>query len=285
MTSPRILLKAWNLHARKRMGQNFLCNPATADLIVKRARVKHTDAVVEIGSGLGALTIPAAKAAGRIWAVEPDAGLIPLLKAELAIHGIDNVTIIKDGILQMDLAVLAAKAGCRLLVLGNLPYNISSQIIVYLINCRKVVRKAVLMLQKELMERIVSPPGSRTYGRLSVMLQYCADLSPLADVPSQCFFPQPKVDSKVLAIRFREPEAALAQDESHLFQVIKAAFGQRRKTLKNALSGSELQYSATRIVTALQGAKIDPSRRAETLSVAEFVRLSNVLGPSPVMTE
>lgn len=277
MTSPRTLLKAWDLRARKALGQNFLSDPSTARMIVERAGIEPADTVLEIGAGLGALTIPAARAAGRVWAVEPDPRMIPLLKAELATAGLDNVQVLAVSILKVNIAGLTGESGSRLVVLGNLPYNISSQILVYLIAARAVIGRAVVMLQKELAQRIIAPPGAKPYGRISVILQYCADLKPLVNVPAPLFFPKPKVDSTVLEIRFKTRPEHVPLDEAFLFSVVKAAFGQRRKILKNALAGSSLDVDSAAAGSALERAGVDPSRRAETLTVAEFVRLSDSL--------
>jgi 16S rRNA (adenine1518-N6/adenine1519-N6)-dimethyltransferase len=161
--------------------------------------------------------------------------------------------------------------------MGNLPYNISSQILVKLINSRTVVNRAILMFQKELAQRIIAPPGGKDYGRLTVMLNYCADLNKLATIDAALFFPKPKVDSEVLEIKFNNLLQERANYEEFLFRVIKAAFGKRRKTLKNALAGSQLNVTGDTALRALDLAGIDPVRRAETLAVSEFVALSNCL--------
>jgi 16S rRNA (adenine1518-N6/adenine1519-N6)-dimethyltransferase len=163
-------------------------------------------------------------------------------------------------------------------VLGNLPYNISSQVIVQLIHARSRIDRAVLMLQKEMAQRICAGPGSKDYGRLSVMLGYCAHTQVLMQVRAPVFFPAPKVDSSVVSIRFASPPPFSADDEALLFRVVKAAFGKRRKTLRNALSQSDLNLKPSICEHLLDKAQIDPMRRAERLSVEEFVRLSNVIG-------
>ena len=275
MTSPVTLLKAWNLHAKKKFGQNFLKDPSTTEMIVDRSGLSKDDAVLEIGAGFGALTIPAARAAQKVYAVEKDRELIQILSAELLAQHIDNVTILEEDILKLDLLALADQEGCKLWVMGNLPYNISSQIIVKLIRFRHAVRRAVVMLQKELAQRISANPGGKDYGRLTAMTAYCADVHPIAQISASQFYPKPKVDSTVLTIDFLEPRYP-AVDERHLFKVIKAAFGQRRKTLRNALAGSELHLDSAAL-GILNQAGIDPGRRAETLAIEEFVRLSNLM--------
>lgn len=277
MTSPAILLRNWNIHAKKQYGQNFLADSSVAQSIVSRSRISSTDTVLEIGAGLGALTIPLSKAAEKLYAVEKDPRIIPILRDELANQHIDNVTLLNKNMLSIDIEQLAKEAGHPLVIVGNLPYNISSQILILLIRSRHVIRHAVLMFQKELAQRIKAAPGGKNYGRLSVMLQYCADIKALTDVKASAFFPKPKVDSEVLIIEFGKPIPTPATDEDFLFTVIKAAFGQRRKTLRNSLSGSMLTLSAPLIVTALEQCGIDPVRRAETLTVDEFIALSNTL--------
>ncbi len=277
MTAPRTLLGAWQLHAKKSLGQNFLTNPSTADKIASAAGITRDDVVLEIGPGLGALTIPAARRAKRVIAVETDRELAKLLTTELRVAGVENVEILEADFLRFDLA-RAAVADGPLLVIGNLPYHISSQILIRLIRQRRAVRRAVLMFQKELADRLTAAPGKKTYGRISVMLQYCAVIAPLANLAPDQFFPRPRVDSTVIDIRFRDRPEVPADDEAVLFRVIQAAFGQRRKTLRNALSGGLPELDKAAAETALAATGIDPARRAETLSVAEFVRLANRLG-------
>ena len=278
MTSPRTLLTAWNIQAKKQLGQNFLNDPNVARAIVNKADIGGDDVVLEIGPGLGAMTIPAAKAAHRLIAVDKDGRIIGLLRAELLAAGIDNVDIREADILRVDLESVSQEAGRPLVVMGNLPYNISSQVLVQLIHARSRIDRAVLMLQKEMAQRICAGPGSKDYGRLSVMLGYCADTQVLMQVRAPLFFPAPKVDSTVVGIRFAAPPACMADDETLLFRVVKAAFGKRRKTLRNALSQSDLDLVPSTCEQLLTDAQIDPIRRAESLSVEEFVRLTNIIG-------
>jgi 16S rRNA (adenine1518-N6/adenine1519-N6)-dimethyltransferase len=278
MTSPHTLLKAWNLRARKELGQNFLKDPQVAERIVARADLMPQDVVVEIGAGLGVMTVAAARKAGKVIAVEKDRQLAPLLRAELLVHGFSHVQVYEDDILAVSLTHLAGSETRPLVVIGNLPYNISSQIVVKLIQERQRVSRAVLMFQKELAERLCAGPGTKVYGRLSVILQYCADLTPLFDIRASQFHPRPKVDSSVLGITFKSKIHAPVDDEQLFARVVQAAFGQRRKTLRNALSGGLLPLDPLGAVNALEACNIDPRRRAETLSVQEFVALSNEIG-------
>ncbi|MFW5930981.1 MAG: 16S rRNA (adenine(1518)-N(6)/adenine(1519)-N(6))-dimethyltransferase RsmA [Desulfosalsimonas sp.] len=273
MTGPRRLLTDLGLSPKKHMGQNFLADPSTAEMIVRRARLEDA-VVVEVGAGLGALTVFAGPAARRVYAVEKDRDLTGILKRVLFERGAENVEVVNENIFDVDLTAIAEKENTRLVVAGNLPYNISSQVIVSLLFQRQIIERAVLMLQSEMAERLYAPPGSKEYGRLSVMTGYCASVSRIARIRANQFYPRPNVDSEVVEIRFKNPSKR-AVDEALLSAVVKAAFGQRRKTLRNALAGSDLATDSRRIETALDRADISGSRRAETLSVAEFVNLSN----------
>jgi len=273
MTSPKVLLNAWNLRPKKKLGQHFLVDPSAAEMIVRRSNITAGDTVLEIGAGLGALTIPAAKAARQVYAVENDPQLIQLMKSELAVHKLSNVEIIEKSILHVDMGSLAKKSNQQLIVIGNLPYNISSQILIQLVHSRTHVNRAILMFQKELARRIRATPGNKNYGRLTVMLSYCADIKSISTMTASLFYPKPKVDSEVVEINFNISREYPPHDEIMLFQVVKAAFGTRRKILKNALSTGGLQIDPRLALEALIAAEINPGRRAETLSVSEFIAL------------
>ena len=275
MTSPRRLLNYWQLHPKRQLGQNFLIDPSTADMIVSRSKINPKDVVLEIGAGLGALTIPLSRAARKVFAVEIDQALTSLLKAELDSHGIENVTIIDHNILRVDIQKIMETAGRKLIVFGNLPYNISSQVLVHLIKSRSALKRAILMFQKELARRISAGPGKKDYGRISAMLQSCADIKSIAEVKASQFFPRPKIDSEVLEIIFNNWMDQFVEEEDLFFNVIKAAFSKRRKTLKNALGTSAYFQDAKDADHVLNNIGIDPIRRAETLTVEEFAKLSN----------
>jgi len=277
MTSPRTLLKAWNLKPKKQLGQSFLADPATATAIIARAELSPTDEVLEIGAGLGALTIPLAGAVKKVYAVEKDRQLVDLLQTELLTHRISNCEVFAGNILDIDLQRFTQRAGGKLTVVGNLPYNISSQILVRLIQERADYERAIFMFQKELAQRITAQPGGRQYGRITAMLRYCADIRTLLKVKAAAFYPAPKVDSNVINIKFKSTTAYGPHDETMLFAVIKAAFGNRRKTLKNALTASALGIDTPVALQALNSAGIDPARRAETLEPADFVSLERCL--------
>ena len=277
MTSPRILLAVHNIRPKKQLGQNFLSDPATAAMIVNRSGISREDIVLEIGAGLGALTIPVARVAQKVVAVDKDPQIIDILRTEIIANNLSNVVLMDRNILKVDIKALAEDFGRGIVVMGNLPYNISSQILVQLIKSRKAVSRAVLMFQREMAQRLTAEPGCKEYGRLTVMLQYCSHIKKVADVKASLFFPKPKVDSEVLELRFKKVLEYKADDETFLFRVVKAAFGNRRKTLKNSLYASELNIDANLAKHVLESSDIDPVRRAETLNTEEFVRLSNNL--------
>jgi len=276
MTHPGELLKKNSLYAGKEMGQNFLSDPSTARMIVDQTGISGKTRVLEVGPGLGALTVHLGRAAGQVTAVEKDRRMIPLLEGELAEAGICNVTIVNQNILKTDIKEIAD--GARLTVVGNLPYNISSQILFKLVRTRSVVDRAFLMFQKELATRLLASPGGRDYSRLSAVVQYAAKITHVVNIKPNSFFPRPDVDSTVLRFEFFETPGMDEDKETLLFDVIKSAFSKRRKTLKNSMSGGELGLKKSQSGEALEGAGIDPTRRAETLSIEEFITLSKSVG-------
>ena len=272
MTHPVQLLKEKNLFAGKEKGQNFLANPGIAKMIIEKIGLSPDSHVLEIGPGLGALTIPIARAALHVTAVETDIRLIPLLQQELDNENLKNVTIIHKNILKVDITDLACDK--KFVVIGNLPYNISSQILIKLVEERRCIETAFLMFQKELAKRIIAKPGKRDYSRLSAVVQYAADVSQVAQIGPSSFFPKPDVDSTILKFNFFEPGEMSFEQEKILFIVIKAAFSKRRKSLKNAMTGGEFEFEKKFITQALESAGIDAIRRAETLTVEEFKSLA-----------
>ena len=274
MTSPRTLLTAWNLRPKKKLGQNFLSDPSTAETIISRAQLSSEDVVLEIGAGLGALTIGLARAVKKVYAVEKDRQLIDLLKTELLANRISNCEIIPSNILFMDLDAIAETIGTKITVVGNLPYGISSQILVKLIQSRSCLDRTILMFQKELAQRISAQPGGRDYGRISAMLRYCADIQKLANIRASVFYPPPKVDSTVIEIRFKSTAIYGPHDEAMLFDVIKAAFGQRRKKMVNSLSAGMAGADKETVRGIIDEMGLSPSVRAEQLSVEQFAELA-----------
>ena len=211
-------------------------------------------------------------------AVERDRQLSQLLKTELLANQISNVTILEEDILDIDVKDVTSQFDRKLMVIGNLPYNISSQVLIMLIHNRIAVSKAIFMFQKELAQRLTAGPSNKDYGRITVMLRYCSDVRTLATIKPTQFFPPPKVDSEVLEIKLKTRGTySNLENEKMLFRVIKAAFGNRRKTLKNSLAASGLQIRPRDALKALLKADIDPTRRAETLEVKEFMALEQSL--------
>ncbi len=252
---------------RRRFGQNFLHDTAVLRRMVASIRPKPGQAVVEIGPGKGALTVPLLEAAGRLVAVELDRDLVPLVKARCA--GTGDLEVINTDALTVDFHALAAERG-PLRVVGNLPYNVSTPILFHLLAASPDIVDLHLLLQREVVQRMAAPPGSKARGRLSVMVQYRCTVERLFDVPPGAFHPVPKVTSTFVRLTpHREPPVAVA-DEKALAAVVTAAFGGRRKTLRNSLKG---------IVDAeaMARAGVDPGRRAEELTLDEFARLAQCL--------
>jgi len=237
MTHPAKLLKENKRFAEKKLGQNFLVDPSSARMIVSSAGIEPEDTVLEVGAGLGALTIEAARKAGKVLAVEKDKALVPMLEKEIEMSGVDNVEVVSGDVLTLDIEKLAGSK--ELVILGNLPYNISSQVLFMLVERRHVVKRAVLMFQKELAQRITARPGETNYSRLSAVMNYCSETKKTADLKPDIFFPKPDVSSRVISVSFF-PLTIAREKEALLFRIIKAAFSKRRKTLRNALAGTEL---------------------------------------------
>jgi len=273
-----MLLGSSGLKAKKQLGQNFLSDPSTSKMIVERSGITDQDTVFEIGPGLGSLTIQIARCASKVVAIEKDTTIIPVLKTELEAALIANVEIINTSILDYEFPELENTHDTKdqkFVMMGNLPYNISSQILAVLVENRKKFKKAVFMLQKELVQRITSPPGSRNYGRISVLVQYCGNIKVLAEIKKHLFFPAPDVDSSVIEITIPEEPQYMPLNEKCFFDTVRSAFGQRRKTLKNSLAGGFVGLDHSQAEKVLIKSEIDPVRRAETLSVSDFVILSD----------
>ena len=271
MRSPKTLLMARDIRPRQTLGQNFLCDPQTAAAIVRHGNIRPDDTVVEIGAGTGALTVPAARAAARVFAIETDGRLIDLLTDTLQKNRLENVSIHHNDFMDIDLADFYSKTGQRLIVMGNLPYYLSSQILVRLVQERRYIKRAVLMFQQELADRIAAGPGSRKYGRLSVMLRYCADIKPLMRIKKELFYPKPKVTSAVVSIDFKGFTGAGDCEENLLFEIIKIAFAQRRKTIKNALTAGKPDIPQGMWKAVLEKAGINPGSRAEALDASDYI--------------
>jgi 16S rRNA (adenine1518-N6/adenine1519-N6)-dimethyltransferase len=276
----RVLLGRYNLRAKKGLGQNFLISERAFRAIVDASVRADDDWIVEIGAGLGTLTARLAERVpeGKIIALERDPDMIAVLRAELA--GVDNVDIEATDALRYDLRMAAKWRGDRITVCGNLPYHIAAPLLFRVIEARAVVRCAVVMIQKEMADRIVAPPGGKDYGALGVMIRTYVDVSTVAKVGAGSFVPPPKVDStviKLVPLAGDGPRVPIA-DERHYSEVVHAAFGQRRKTLRNALRAV---FEDEAVDAALVSTGIDGVRRGETLDISEFAGLAAALPPRP----
>ena len=266
----------------KSLGQNFLTDQSVIERIVAASEAGSEDLVIEIGPGMGVLTREVAEAAGKVVAIEVDARLIPILRSTLALCG--NVVVVHEDVMKTDIQELIRRERTlsdgteaeHVRIVGNLPYYITTPILMKLLEERLDISSITIMVQKEVAERIASPPGSRTYGALSVAVQYFCDVEYVVDVPKEVFIPVPKVDSAVLHLRLRSEPPVDLLSEKLFFDCVKKSFGQRRKTLHNALTGvCGLDKQQTGALLLACG--IDPARRAETLSLSEFAALANRL--------
>jgi 16S rRNA (adenine1518-N6/adenine1519-N6)-dimethyltransferase len=251
---------------KKNLGQHFLTDAGIIEHILHVLDPKPGDVLVEIGPGQGAITFPILKRHGSLTVIEFDRDLITPLSE--AAHGIGELTIVHKDVLQVDFDRLAGGDSIRLI--GNLPYNISTPILFHVLEHCRHVRDMHFMLQKEVVERMAAVPGSKVYGRLSVMLQAVCEVIPLFDVPPHCFNPPPKVNSAVVRLIPRAAGALGIRDSARFEAVVRDAFSQRRKTLRNAL-GKQCTPQQ------LQDAGIKPDARAEQIPVEDFIRLANSL--------
>lgn len=272
------VLQKYNFTFQKKFGQNFLIDTHVLDKIINSAEITKDDMVLEIGPGIGTMTQYLACAAGKVIAVEIDKNLIPILEDTL--DGYDNVEVINDDVLKVDIAKLAEEknGGRPIKVVANLPYYITTPIIMGLFENKVPMKSITVMVQKEVADRMQTGPGSKDYGALSLAVQYYAKPYIVANVPPNCFMPRPKVGSAVIRLdRYDKPQVEV-EDEALMFKLIRASFNQRRKTLANGLKNSaELDYSKEEVEAAIAQAGFNPSIRGEALSLEEFAKLSNVL--------
>lgn len=274
------ILKKYGFSFKKSLGQNFLVDPNILRNITEFAGLTKETGVIEIGPGIGALTEHLARTAGKVSAFEIDQRLLPILEDTLSPYS--NVNVIHEDVLKADVkAVMKEEFSDNqdVMVVANLPYYVTTPIILKLLETNLPIRGIVVMLQKEVGDRIAARPGTKEYGSLSIAIQYYTVAETVMVVPKTVFMPQPNVDSTVIRMTLREEPAVKTLDEKHFFKVVRISFAQRRKNiLNNLISG--LQDGKARkadISEALQEAGIDPSRRGETLSIAEFGALSDAL--------
>jgi 16S rRNA (adenine1518-N6/adenine1519-N6)-dimethyltransferase len=273
---PRRVLARHGLHAKKSWGQNFLHDRSAHARIVAAAAATADDVVIEIGSGLGTLTAALAAAEPpprRVIALERDADMLRVLEVELA--GEPRITITPADAAAFDFGAASREAGRPLVVVGNLPYQLASALIVAIVHAgADVVARAIVMVQREFAQRVVAPPGSRTYGRLSITVQQRADARILFHVPPGAFHPPPSVTSSVMRLELLATPRAPVRDAALFDEVVKQAFSTRRKMLRRAL---EPAFGEAAVLRALAAAGIDETLRAERLGVADFARLADAL--------
>ena len=274
----REIKEKYGFRLTKSLGQNFLTDKNIIDRIIEGAQIGENDLVIEIGPGIGVITYEASLAARKVIAVEIDRNLIPILAETLAER--DNIEVVNRDILKTDVNALIAEAREKdpaiekVRIIGNLPYYITTPIIMKLLEEGVCADGITVMMQKEVADRIKAPAGNKTYGALSVAVQYYCEVEQVVSVPKEVFVPRPKVDSAVLKLTIRDKKPVDLIDEKAFFACIKSGFGQRRKTLLNSLTGT-YGLPKDEIRRILEEAGIDPVRRAETLDMNEFAAIAN----------
>jgi 16S rRNA (adenine1518-N6/adenine1519-N6)-dimethyltransferase len=277
MNSPKEIINHYSIKPRRNLGQTFLMEQESIKRIAMIADVKENDIIIEIGAGIGVLTEYLAQNAARIIAVELDNQLVKVLEDRLSKY--KNVVIHHGNILNFDFRALAEIEHSLIKVVGNIPYNISSPLLFYLLSFRDVINSFVLMMQNELVERLVASPGTKSYGVPSVILQMFANVEKVLNIPASYFYPRPKVESSVMKAIINKRTKVELHDEDFFVRLVRDSFAQRRKMLINNLKKSKLTggLGESLIKEALILAGIEGQRRAETISVEQFGALSNVL--------
>ena len=270
------VLQKYDFAFQKKFGQNFLIDTHVLDKIIASAEITKDDMVLEIGPGIGTMTQYLSNAAGKVIAVEIDKNLIPILKDTL--DGFDNVRVINEDVLKVDIAKLADEenGGRPIKVVANLPYYITTPIIMGLFENHVPLKSITVMVQKEVADRMQVGPGTKDYGALSLAVQYYADPYIVANVPPNCFMPRPKVGSAVIRLDRYENPPVKVNDEKLMFKIIRASFNQRRKTLANGLKNSpEINFTKEEIEEAIESLNKGASVRGEALTLEEFAALTN----------
>ena len=278
------ILNKYNMSAKKKFGQNFLIDSGVLESIVEAAGVSRDDCVLEIGPGIGTLTQYLAEAAGKVVSVEIDKTLMPVLSDTLSEY--DNVTIINEDVLKVDIGAIAAEynGGKPMKVVANLPYYITTPIIMKLFESGAPIESITVMVQKEVADRMTEGPGSKDYGSLSLAVGYYAEPESVCDVPPSSFIPQPNVGSAVVRLTKYDKPKVTVSDEKYMFEIIRTSFNQRRKTLSNSLSNNpSLGVSRQQVQDALTKMGINDKARGETLSLEQFAALSDILQSSGAM--
>ncbi len=272
------IIQKYDFHFQKKFGQNFLIDPHVLEKIIASAGIGREDFVLEIGPGIGTMTQYLCEHAGQVMAVEIDKNLIPILEETLQEY--QNVSIVNQDILKMDLKEIAEKEndGKRIKVVANLPYYITTPIIMELFESRMPLESVTVMVQKEVADRMQAEPGTKEYGALSLAVQYYAEAEIVANVPPNSFLPRPKVGSAVIRLTCHKENPVQVKDERFLFRIIRASFNQRRKTLQNGLANDpSLSVSKEQVAEALESMGLSATIRGERLSLQEFAALSNLL--------
>ncbi len=279
LSNPQVtidIIKKYDFAFQKRFGQNFLIDGRVIDKIIAAAEITKEDTVLEIGPGIGTMTQYLAEAAGQVIAVEIDKNLLPIYEETLADY--DNVTIINNDILKVDIHELIKGKAQKVKVVANLPYYITTPIIMGLFENHIPAESITVMVQKEVADRMQSGPGSKDYGALSLAVQYYAKPYIVANVPPNCFMPRPNVGSAVIRLTSWENPPVTVKDEKLLFKLIRASFNQRRKTLQNGINNSpDLSFTKEQVVSALRAMELSESVRGEALNLEQFARLSDLL--------
>ena len=273
------VLQKYNFHFQKKFGQNFLIDTHVLERIIDEAGITKDDFVIEIGPGIGTMTQYLCEAAGAVAAVEIDKNLIPILADTLSEY--DNVEVIHNDILKVDIAALADEknGGKPIKVVANLPYYITTPIIMGLFESHVPIESITVMVQKEVADRMQCGPGSKDYGALSLAVQYYAKPEIVATVPPNCFMPSPNVGSAVIRLTRHESAPVDVTDERLMFRLIRASFNQRRKTLVNGLkNSSDLNYTKEQIEAAITAIGQPLTIRGEALTLEQFAQLANELG-------
>ena len=272
------VIQKYGFAFQKKFGQNFLIDPHVLEKIIASAGVTKDDMVLEIGPGIGTMTQYLAESAGRVVAVEIDNNLIPILQETLKDY--DNVTVIHNDILKVDIAEFAEKynGGRPIKVVANLPYYITTPIIMGLFESHVPIDNITVMVQKEVADRMQEGPGSKNYGALSLAVQYYAEPYIVANVPPNCFIPRPSVGSAVIRLTRHKDAPVQTKDEQMMFRLIRASFNQRRKTLQNGLNNaSDLHFTKEQIASAIESMGLPPAVRGETLTLEQFATLTDLL--------
>lgn len=272
------ILQKFDFHFQKKFGQNFLIDPHVLERIIAAANITQEDFVLEIGPGIGTMTQYLCEHACTVMAVEIDRNLIPILEETL--HAYDNVMIVNEDILKLDILEIAEKynGGKPIKVVANLPYYITTPIIMGLFESHVPLESVTVMVQKEVADRMQAGPGTKEYGALSLAVQYYSSAEIVANVPPNCFMPRPKVGSAVIRLTCHEEPPVLVREEAFLFRVIRASFNQRRKTLQNGLGNdASLPVSKEQAAAAIEALGLPSTVRGETLTLEQFAALADRL--------